>query len=117
MNFTVYPAVDISEGRCVRLLQGRFGSETVYSDDPVDVALGWCRAGAPWLHVVDLDGALTGTPANRHLVLKTASAASCPVQAGGGFRDIDDVESALAAGARRVVLGEGALDDPAALGF
>jgi phosphoribosylformimino-5-aminoimidazole carboxamide ribotide isomerase len=117
LSFTVFAAVDISEGRCVRLLQGRFGSETVYSDDPVEVALGWCRAGAPWLHVVDLDGARTGTPANRHLVLKTASAASCPVQAGGGFRDIDDVESALTAGARRVVLGTVALEDPAALEF
>src|SRR5918992_1098903 len=117
LSFTVFAAVDISEGRCVRLLRGRFGSETVYSDDPVEVALGWCRAGAPWLHVVDLDGARTGTPANRHLVLETASAASCPVQAGGGFRDIDDVESALAAGARRGVLGTVALDDPAALGF
>ena len=117
LSFTVFAAVDISEGRCVRLLRGRFGSETVYSDDPVDVSLRWCRAGAPWLHVVDLDGARTGTPANRHLVLKTASAASCPVQAGGGFRDIDDVERALAAGARRVVLGTVALDDPAALEF
>jgi phosphoribosylformimino-5-aminoimidazole carboxamide ribotide isomerase len=117
LSFTVFAAVDISEGRCVRLLRGRFGSETVYSDDPVDVALGWCRAGARWLHVVDLDGARTGTPANRHLVLKTASAATCPVQAGGGLRDIDDVESALAAGARRVVLGTVALEDPAALEF
>jgi phosphoribosylformimino-5-aminoimidazole carboxamide ribotide isomerase len=117
LSFTVFAAVDISEGRCVRLLRGRFGSETVYSDDPVDVALGWCRAGARWLHVVDLDGARTGTPANRHLVLKTASAASCPVQAGGGLRDIDDVETALAAGARRVVLGTVALEDPAALEF
>jgi phosphoribosylformimino-5-aminoimidazole carboxamide ribotide isomerase len=117
LSFTVFAAVDISEGRCVRLLRGRFGSETVYSDDPVDVALGWCRAGAPWLHVVDLDGARTGTPANRHLVLETASAASCPAQVGGGFRDIDDVESALAAGARRVVLGTVALEDPAALEF
>jgi phosphoribosylformimino-5-aminoimidazole carboxamide ribotide isomerase len=117
LSFAVFAAVDISEGRCVRLLRGRFGSETVYSDDPVDVALGWCRAGARWLHVVDLDGARTGTPANRHLVLKTASAATCPVQAGGGLRDIDDVESALAAGARRVVLGTVALEDPAALEF
>jgi phosphoribosylformimino-5-aminoimidazole carboxamide ribotide isomerase len=63
MSFIVYPAVDISEGRCVRLLQGRFGTETVYSDDPVKVAIGFARAGARWLHIVDLDGAKTGIPA------------------------------------------------------
>lgn len=115
LSFTVFAAVDIADGRCVRLLQGRFGSETVYSDDPVEVARGWCRAGARWLHVVDLDGARTGTPANRHLVLEAASQASCAVQAGGGMRTLEDVESALAAGARRVVLGTIALEDPAAL--
>ena len=115
LSFTVFAAVDIAEGRCVRLLQGRFGSETVYSDDPVEVARGWCRAGARWLHVVDLDGARTGTPANRHLVLEVASQTSCAVQAGGGLRTLEDVESALAAGARRVVLGTVALEDPAAL--
>jgi phosphoribosylformimino-5-aminoimidazole carboxamide ribotide isomerase len=114
-GFTVIVGVDISGGRCVRLRQGRFGLEKVLSDDPVDVALSWCRAGAPWLHIVDLDGARTGTPANRHLVLKATSAASCPVQAGGGMRNLEDVESALAAGARRVVLGTIALEDPAAL--
>jgi phosphoribosylformimino-5-aminoimidazole carboxamide ribotide isomerase len=114
-GFSVIVAVDISGGRCVRLRQGRFGSGEVLSDDPVEVALEWCRAGAPWLHIVDLDGARTGTPANRHLVLKATAAASCPVQAGGGLRNLEDVESALAAGARRVVLGTIALEDPGAL--
>lgn len=112
MSFTVYPAVDISEGRCVRLLQGRFGTETVYSDDPVDVALGLARAGARWLHIVDLDGAMTGIPANRDLVLEVVRKASCPVQAGGGVRSADDVMDLLAAGANRVVLGTIALEDP-----
>ena len=112
MSFTVYPAVDISEGRCVRLLQGRFGSETVYSDDPVEVALGFCSAGARWLHIVDLDGAKTGEPRNRELVLEAVRRSSCPVQAGGGLRTLEDVEEVLAAGASRAVLGTVALEDP-----
>ena len=112
MSFTVFPAVDISDGRCVRLLQGRFGSETVYSDDPVKVALGLARAGARWLHIVDLDGARTGIPTNRELVLEVVRRAACPVQAGGGIRTADDVEEMLAAGANRVVLGTFALEDP-----
>lgn len=115
MSFTVFPAVDISEGRCVRLLQGRFGTETVYSDDPVAVANGFARAGARWLHIVDLDGAKTGVPANRELVIQVVKSASCPVQAGGGVRTLDDVEELLAAGANRVVLGTVALEDPDAM--
>lgn len=113
MNFTVYPAVDISQGRCVRLLQGRFGSETVYSDDPVQVALGFASAGARWLHIVDLDGAKTGVSANRELVLEAVRLASCPVQAGGGLRTFEDVQDVLFAGANRAVLGTFALEDEA----
>jgi phosphoribosylformimino-5-aminoimidazole carboxamide ribotide isomerase len=97
------------------LLQGRFGTETVYSDDPVQVALGFSSAGARWLHIVDLDGAKTGEPANRELVLEVVRKASCPVQAGGGLRTMDDVEEVLAAGANRAVLGTIALEDPEAL--
>lgn len=112
MSFTIYPAVDISQGRCVRLLQGVFGTETVYSDDPVKVAIGFSKAGARWLHIVDLDGAKTGERRNRELVLEVIRAASCPVQAGGGLRSLDDVEEMLAAGANRAVLGTVALEDP-----
>jgi len=112
MSFLVYPAVDISEGRCVRLLQGRFGTETVYSDDPVKVAIGFCRGGARRLHIVDLDGAKTGHAANRELVLEAVRSSSCPVQAGGGVRSLEDVEEILAAGASRAVLGTVALEDP-----
>jgi phosphoribosylformimino-5-aminoimidazole carboxamide ribotide isomerase len=115
MSFTVLPAVDISEGRCVRLLQGRFGTETVYSDDPVKVALGLGSAGARWLHIVDLDGARTGIPENRELVLEVVRRAACPVQAGGGMRTLEDVEELLAAGANRAVLGTVALEDPDAM--
>lgn len=94
-GFTVFPAVDISDGRCVRLLQGRFGTETVYSDEPVKVALGFCSAGARWLHIVDLDGARTGVSANRELVLEVIRRATCPVQAGGGLRSLEDGEDLL----------------------
>lgn len=111
MNFTVYPAVDISDGKCVRLLQGRFGTETVYSDDPVKVAVGFSSAGARWLHIVDLDGAKSGIAANRELVIDAVRGASCPVQAGGGVRSAEDVEELLHAGANRVVLGTFALED------
>lgn len=114
-RFTVFPSVDISRGRCVRLLHGRFGSETVYSDDPVAVALGFCAAGARWLHVVDLDGAKTGEPANRELVLEVARRAPRPVQAGGGVKTRDEVEELLAARATRVVLAATALEDPHAV--
>jgi phosphoribosylformimino-5-aminoimidazole carboxamide ribotide isomerase len=114
-GFTVFPAVDITEGKCVRLLQGRFGTERVYSDDPVEVALGFCRAGARWLHIVDLDGARTGVPANRDLVLEVVRLASCPVQAGGGLRNLDEVTEVIAAGANRAVLGTVALEDENAL--
>ena len=115
MSFTVYPAVDIAGGRCVRLLQGRFGSETVYSEDPAEVAASFCRAGAAWLHVVDLDGARTGRPQNRDLLVDVVASAKCPVQASGGVRSAADVEELLAAGAARVVLGTVVLDDPGAL--
>ena len=115
MSFTIYPAVDISEGRCVRLLQGRFGSETVYSDDPVKVALGFASAGARWLHIVDLDGAKTGKAANRELLVEVVRLASCPVQAGGGIRTLEDVEEVLYAGANRAVLGTFAMEDPEAM--
>jgi phosphoribosylformimino-5-aminoimidazole carboxamide ribotide isomerase len=113
MSFTVFPSIDISDGRCVRVLQGRFGSESVYSDDPVKVAIGFSSAGARWLHIVDLDGAKTGTSANRALLLEVVRRAPCPVQAGGGLRTRDDVEEVLAGGANRAVMSAGALDDPA----
>jgi phosphoribosylformimino-5-aminoimidazole carboxamide ribotide isomerase len=96
------------------LLQGQFGTETVYSDDPVRVALGFGSAGARWLHIVDLDGARTGEPVNRELVLEVVRRSSCPVQAGGGVRSLEDVEDLIAAGANRAVLGTAMLEDPEA---
>jgi phosphoribosylformimino-5-aminoimidazole carboxamide ribotide isomerase len=107
----VLPSVDISSGRCVRVLQGRFGSNSVYSDDPVEVAVGFCSAGARWLHVVDLDGAKTGTPANREVVLEVVRRVPRPVQAGGGVTTREHVEELLAARATRVLLSAASLND------
>jgi phosphoribosylformimino-5-aminoimidazole carboxamide ribotide isomerase len=111
----VIPAIDIRGGRCVRLLQGRAEQETVFSDDPVAVALRWETEGAPRLHVVDLDGAFGGRPAQSVLLREIAAAVSVPVEVGGGLRDLIAVETALRAGARWAVVGTRAALDPAFL--
>lgn len=104
----IIPAIDLQAGRCVRLLRGDFAQETVYGDDPVQVAHHWCEAGASLLHVVDLDGARFGHPAQLELVRRIA--ATIPVQVGGGLRTEADVQAVVDAGAQRVVVGTGALD-------
>jgi len=109
----VYPAIDLRGGRCVRLTQGDFARETVYGDDPVGVARRWEALGARWLHVVDLDGARAGRPAQAPLVAAICAAVRIPVQVGGGMRDAGAVETALEAGAARVVLGTVAVREPA----
>jgi phosphoribosylformimino-5-aminoimidazole carboxamide ribotide isomerase len=108
----LYPAIDIRAGRTVRLLRGDYDEETVYDADPVDAALRWAEQGARFLHVVDLDGARNGRPANLEHVRRIAQAVDVPVQLGGGLRDADAVEQALASGAQRVVLGTAAHRDP-----
>ncbi|MCS6830687.1 MAG: 1-(5-phosphoribosyl)-5-[(5-phosphoribosylamino)methylideneamino]imidazole-4-carboxamide isomerase [Armatimonadota bacterium] len=105
----LYPAIDLRAGRCVRLLQGRFDAETVYSDDPVQTALRWQSEGARWLHIVDLDGAREGAPQQLHVVQSICHAVSIPVQFGGGLRDEQAVSQAFEAGATRVVLGSAAI--------
>jgi len=109
---TVYPAIDLRGGRCVRLLQGAFERETVYGDDPVAVARGFEAAGARWLHVVDLDGARAGHPVQHELVARICAAVHIPVQVGGGLRDRAAIEAAFATGASRVVVGTTAAHDP-----
>jgi phosphoribosyl isomerase A len=109
---TLYPAVDIKDGRAVRLTQGRADEETVYDVDPVAAAQRFADAGTPWLHVVDLDAAFTGEPRNRHLIASIVEATGCKVQASGGVRTVDDVEASLGYGAERVVIGTMALTDP-----
>ena len=102
----VIPAIDLRDGRCVRLHQGRRDRETVFSDDPVAVALQWKKLGAERLHVVDLDGAFAGEPRQSALVTKIVVAVvPVPVEVGGGLRDLRAVDSALEAGARWVVVG------------
>ncbi|MGH9104713.1 MAG: 1-(5-phosphoribosyl)-5-[(5-phosphoribosylamino)methylideneamino]imidazole-4-carboxamide isomerase [Acidimicrobiales bacterium] len=112
MTADLYPAIDIRGGRSVRLAQGDFGRETVYGLDPVERARAFEAAGAPWLHVVDLDAARTGTPANRSVVGDISRAVRIPVQVGGGVRTEADVEELLAAGLARVVVGTVAVGDP-----
>lgn len=116
MPFTLIPAIDLRAGRCVRLRQGRAEDETVFSDDPVRTAQGWQAQGAPRLHVVDLDGAFAGRPAQTDLVRAIIGALAIPVQVGGGLRDLPAVEAVLAAGARWAVVGTRAALDPAFLG-
>jgi phosphoribosylformimino-5-aminoimidazole carboxamide ribotide isomerase len=106
------PAVDIRDGKAVRLVQGDFARETVYNDDPLDAAKGWVEQGARSLHVVDLDGALQGAPANLEHLRRITQAVDIPVQYGGGLRDARSVRAALAAGADRVVIGTAAYTDP-----
>lgn len=108
----VIPAIDIKGGKCVRLVQGKMDQETVYSDDPVEVAKKWQGMGAELLHIVDLDGAVAGEPKNVDVIEAIADAISIPLQVGGGIRDIDTVNLHLSIGAARVILGTVAYKDP-----
>jgi phosphoribosylformimino-5-aminoimidazole carboxamide ribotide isomerase len=108
----LFPAIDIRDGRAVRLIQGDYQKEKAYDDDPVVAARRWADGGASWLHVVDLDGARAGHPVNLEHVRRIVAAVSVPVQLGGGLRDSKKVEEALSSGAERVVLGTAAVRDP-----
>jgi phosphoribosylformimino-5-aminoimidazole carboxamide ribotide isomerase len=108
----LFPAIDLRGGKCVRLVQGDYARETVYGGDPVAMAEEFEAAGAPWVHVVDLDAARTGRPENREVVAAIAAAVSVPVQTGGGVRDEFSAEALLASGVRRVVIGTAALEQP-----
>jgi len=108
----IYPAVDIKDGKCVRLLQGRFSDVTVYSDNPLDMAKKWEEAGAEYLHVVDLDGARTGKSKNSDIIAEIAAAVKMPVQLGGGIRSMETIEDYLSKGIQRVILGTSAVKDP-----
>jgi phosphoribosylformimino-5-aminoimidazole carboxamide ribotide isomerase len=108
----LYPAIDIRDGRAVRLIQGDYERETAYDDDPVMAARRWAEEGARWLHVVDLDGARVGEPVNLEHARRIVAAVNVPVQLGGGLRDSKKVEDAISSGAERVVLGTAAVRDP-----
>ncbi len=108
----IIPAVDIRKGKCVRLFQGDYNQETVFSDNPIDVAMNWQSMGAPRLHIVDLDGAASGNPENLDTIKQIASAVLIPVQMGGGIRRLELIEEVLKAGVDRVVIGTAAAEDP-----
>jgi len=111
----VIPAIDLKDGRCVRLRQGRMQDETVYGHDPAEVARRWADDGAQVLHVVDLNGAVEGAPRNRAAIDSILKAVTIPVQVGGGIRTMGEIESYLSAGVARVVLGTAVVRDQAML--
>ncbi|QQR80011.1 MAG: 1-(5-phosphoribosyl)-5-[(5-phosphoribosylamino)methylideneamino]imidazole-4-carboxamide isomerase [Deltaproteobacteria bacterium] len=108
----LYPAIDIFNGQCVRLKQGKFDDATIYYKNPVDAAKKWVDQGAKWLHVVDLNGAREGKPANIKVIEEIMTSLNVPVQIGGGIRSQDIAEIYLTMGAGRVVIGSAAFEDP-----
>ena len=108
----VIPAIDLKEGRCVRLEQGLMDKDTVFNDDPAAQALEWQRQGAELLHIVDLDGAFAGEPRNRSAIEAILGAISIPAQLGGGIRDLATIEAYLALGLSRVIIGTAAQRNP-----
>lgn len=114
--FTIYPAIDLRNGRVVRLQYGDPNQQTVFGDDPVAMAEKWLAAGAEWLHVVNLDGAFDEAGAANWAMLPHLTALPVKVQFGGGVRTLDDIERAIEAGAARVILGTTAIEKPALLG-
>jgi len=108
----IYPAIDVRQGHCVRLSQGRFDQVTTYADDPLTVAREYAAAGATWLHVVDLDGAKDGNAAQTELIKRIAADSGVKVQTGGGIRSEDQINTYLGAGISRVVIGSLAITNP-----
>lgn len=107
----IYPAIDIKDGNCVRLFKGRFDDVTVYGTDPVAVAKRWEEAGAEYIHVVDLDGALKGRGVNSQVIKDICKSVNVPVQTGGGIRTMEDIEFMLSLGVARVIIGTSAVRD------
>ncbi|MFC1903404.1 1-(5-phosphoribosyl)-5-[(5-phosphoribosylamino)methylideneamino]imidazole-4-carboxamide isomerase [Chloroflexota bacterium] len=108
----IIPAIDIRGGHCVRLYQGNYEQEIVFSEDPLDVALKWQSLGAPRLHIVDLDGAATGEIRNLSKIKEIAGGMLIPTQLGGGIRELDTVKEVLKAGIERVILSTAAVENP-----
>jgi phosphoribosylformimino-5-aminoimidazole carboxamide ribotide isomerase len=107
----IIPAVDIKDGKCVRLYQGDYGMETVFSDDPVAMALKWQSLGATRIHIVDLDGAAAGKPSNLKEITGIANTVVVPIQVGGGIRQMETIENLLQIGVERVILGTAAIEN------
>ncbi|MFI8723662.1 1-(5-phosphoribosyl)-5-[(5-phosphoribosylamino)methylideneamino]imidazole-4-carboxamide isomerase [Bacillus altitudinis] len=111
-DFTLYPAIDMRNGKCVRLVQGDYDQETIYGDSPLDMARLFANEGAKWIHLVDLDGAKAGKRVNHEHVLAIASSLDVNVQIGGGIRTEEDVAFYLNNGVSRVILGSSAVSNP-----
>ena len=109
--FTLYPAIDIRGGKCVRLIQGDYNQETVYNDSPLEAALAWAEQGGKWIHLVDLDGAKAGGPLTLRSYAPYPAAGKVPVQTGGGLRTVENVERLLSLGVSRVIIGTAAIED------
>ncbi|GAB3790989.1 1-(5-phosphoribosyl)-5-[(5-phosphoribosylamino)methylideneamino]imidazole-4-carboxamide isomerase [Virgibacillus kimchii] len=107
----LFPAIDIKNGKCVRLIQGDYNKETIYSTSPADMAMKWEKKGAEYLHIVDLDGAKTGTAANEDVISRITGNVSIPVQIGGGIRSMETVRKYVEAGVSRVIIGTAAIND------
>jgi phosphoribosylformimino-5-aminoimidazole carboxamide ribotide isomerase len=107
----LFPAIDIKNGKCVRLIQGDYNKETIYSSSPADIAIQWEKKGAAYLHIVDLDGAKTGTAANYDVINRITNEVSIPVQIGGGIRSMETAGKYIQAGVSRVIIGTAAIDD------
>jgi phosphoribosylformimino-5-aminoimidazole carboxamide ribotide isomerase len=112
MSFSLYPAIDLRDGGCVRLIQGDYDREIKYEADPVEVALAFQEKGASWIHVVDLDAARSGTSENLSTIAAIAKAVRIPVQSGGGVRSIDAAKALFASGVSRCVVGTAAVENP-----
>ncbi|MEK6576233.1 MAG: 1-(5-phosphoribosyl)-5-[(5-phosphoribosylamino)methylideneamino]imidazole-4-carboxamide isomerase [Nitrospirota bacterium] len=111
----IIPAIDIKDGKCVRLKQGRMDQETIYSDNPLDIAKRWRNMGVSLIHVVDLDGAVSGRPVNKKIIEDIINNSGTPIQVGGGIRDLDLIDSYIGIGAERVVLGTSVIGNPGLL--
>jgi len=108
----IYPAIDLKNGQCVRLYKGDMNKDTIYNNNPSAQALDWARSGFSWIHVVDLDGAINGMPANHNAVRSIIETVDIPVQLGGGIRNLSMIEKWLEEGVSRIILGTIAVNDP-----
>ncbi|WP_147804349.1 1-(5-phosphoribosyl)-5-[(5-phosphoribosylamino)methylideneamino]imidazole-4-carboxamide isomerase [Alkalicoccus halolimnae] len=111
-DFTIYPAIDMRGGKCVRLLQGDYNKETIYGDSPFEMAELFAEKGASWIHMVDLDGAKEGKPVNHEYAVRAAKELGADVQVGGGIRTPEAAATYLEAGVSRIILGSSAISDP-----
>jgi phosphoribosylformimino-5-aminoimidazole carboxamide ribotide isomerase len=111
VRLIIIPAIDIKDGKCVRLAQGKFDRVTTYGDHPVEMALRWMKGGAELIHIVDLDGSVAGMPRNANIILDIAKTVDIPIQVGGGIRDMETIEFYLGNGVSSVILGTTALQN------